>query len=209
MRHLAHIEDDHVFHVHCSIGITMIDSEKFDHDNVIAQSDIACREAKASGRNRSQFYSMPDGEAEKVVADVGWASKLREALDGDLFLLRFQPIVEIASGRITHHEVLLRLAGENGNIISPDAFLPAAVRFGLMGEIDTWLVKNVLRILAKYRETRPGLCFSLNRSSKAFETEDFAGFVRTPLEQNDIPPSSVIFEITESLVVRHLEHVEH
>jgi EAL domain-containing protein (putative c-di-GMP-specific phosphodiesterase class I) len=78
-----------------------------------------------------------------------------------------------------------------------------------MGEIDTWLVKNVLRILAKYRETRPGLCFSLNRSSKAFETEDFAGFVRTPLEQNDIPPSSVIFEITESLVVRHLEHVEH
>ena len=52
MRRLAHIEEDHVFHVHCSIGITMINSEKFDHDDVIAQSDIACRETKESGRNR-------------------------------------------------------------------------------------------------------------------------------------------------------------
>ncbi len=209
MRRLAHIEEDHVFHVHCSIGITMINSEKFDHDDVIAQSDIACREAKESGRNRSQFYSMSAGEAEKIVADVGWASKLREALDDDLFLLRFQPIVEIESGRITHHEVLLRLAGENGRTISQDAFLPAAVRFGLMGEIDTWIVKNALRVLAEYRETRPDLRFSLNLSANAFETEDLAGFVSTHLEQNDVPPSAAIFEITESLAVRHLDHVEH
>ena len=209
MRRLAHIEEDHVFHVHCSIGITMINSEKFDHDDVIAQSDIACREAKESGRNRSQFYSMSAGEAEKIVADVGWASKLREALDDDLFLLRFQPIVEIESGRITHHEVLLRLAGENGRTISPDAFLPAAVRFGLMGEIDTWIVKNALRVLAEYRETRPDLRFSLNLSANVFETEDLAGFVSTHLEQNDVPPSAAIFEITESLAVRHLDHVEH
>ena len=183
MRRLAHIEDNHIFHVHCSIGIAMIDSEKFDHDDVIAQSDIACREAKESGRNRLKFYSLADGEAEKIVADVGWANKLREALDDDLFTLRFQPIVEIESGRITHHEVLLRLPGENGRTISPDAFLPAAVRFGLMAEIDTWLVKHALRILAEYRETRPNLRFSINLSANAFETEDLAGFVSGHLEQ--------------------------
>jgi EAL domain-containing protein (putative c-di-GMP-specific phosphodiesterase class I) len=76
-------------------------------------------------------------------------------------------------------------------------------------EIDTWIVKNALRVLAEYRETRPDLRFSLNLSANVFETEDLAGFVSTHLEQNDVPPSAAIFEITESLAVRHLDHVEH
>lgn len=208
MRRLAHIEDDHIFHVHCSIGITMIGSGKFDHDDIIAQADIACREAKESGRNRLQFFSMSDREAEKIVADVGWVNKLREAIDNDLFALRFQPIVEIETGIITHHEVLLRLIGENGKTISPDAFLPAAVRFGLMAEIDTWVVKNALRVLSEYRETRPDIRFSLNLSANAFEADDLTGFIQTYLERYDIPPNAVIFEITESLAVRHLSYVE-
>ncbi len=208
MRRLAHIESDKVFHVHCSIGITLIDSDKFDHDEVIAQADIACREAKESGRNRLQFYNMSEREAEKIVADVGWVSKLRDAIDNSEFALRFQPIVEIATGRITHHEVLLRLKGENGKTISPDAFLPAAVRFGLMGEIDTWLVGRAIEVLADYREDRPNLRFSINLSANAFEMEDLTGFIRTHLEKNNVPANAVIFEITESLAVRHLSYVE-
>lgn len=208
MRRLAHIENDSVFHVHCSIGIAMINSDKFDHDELFAQADIACREAKANGRNRLQFYSMSEREAERMVADVGWVSKLREAIDNDLFVLRFQPIVHIASGRITHHEVLLRMISENGRTIAPDAFLPAAVRFGLMAEIDTWMVRNALKAMAEYRIERPDLCFSINLSANAFETHDLTEFVQLHLEKNRIPASSVIFEITESLAVRHLSFVE-
>ena len=208
MRRLAHIESEKIFHVHCSIGITMIDSDKFDHDELIAQADIACREAKESGRNRLQFFSMSERDAEKIAADVGWVSKLREGLDQDLFALRFQPIVQIATGRITHHEVLLRLKGEKGKTISPDAFLPSAVRFGLMGEIDTWLVEHAIAMLADYRETQPDLRFSLNLSANAFEMDDLTGFIRTQLEKHNVPASAVIFEITESLAVRHLGYVE-
>jgi diguanylate cyclase (GGDEF)-like protein len=208
MRRLAHVENDNVFHVHCSIGISMITSDKFDHDELFAQADIACREAKANGRNRLQFYSMSEREAEKMVADVGWVSKLRDAIDNDLFVLRFQPIVHIASGRITHHEVLLRMSAENGKLISPDAFLPAAVRFGLMAEIDTWMVENAIRALAEYRRERPDLRFSINLSANAFETQDLTEYVQLHLEKNCVPASSVIFEITESLAVRHLSFVE-
>jgi EAL domain-containing protein (putative c-di-GMP-specific phosphodiesterase class I) len=100
------------------------------------------------------------------------------------------------------------LIGENGKTISPDAFLPAAVRFGLMAEIDTWVVKNALRVLSEYRETRPDIRFSLNLSANAFEADDLTGFVRSHLERYDIPPNAVIFEITESLAVRHLSYVE-
>jgi diguanylate cyclase (GGDEF)-like protein len=208
MRRLAHIEDGNVFHVHCSIGITMIDSDKFDHDELIAQADIACREAKENGRNRLKFYSMSAQEAEKIVADVGWVSKLRDAIDNNDFKLRFQPIVHITTGRITHHEVLLRLKTDDDKMIAPDAFLPAAVRFGLMGEIDSWLVENAILELAEHRQDRPDLRFSINLSANAFETDDLTGFIRRNLQKNNVPPEAVIFEITESLAVRHLTHVE-
>jgi diguanylate cyclase (GGDEF)-like protein len=208
MRRLAHIESENVFHVHCSIGIAMINSDKFDHDELFAQADIACREAKANGRNRLQFYSMSEREAERMVADVGWVSKLRDAIDNGLFVLRYQPIVHIATGKVTHHEVLLRMVSDNGRTIAPDAFLPAAVRFGLMAEIDAWMVENALREMASYRVERPDLRFSINLSANAFETQDLTEFVQLHLEKNDIPPGDVIFEITESLAVRHLSFVE-
>ncbi len=208
MRRLAHVEDGNVFHVHCSIGIAMIGSDGLDHDELIAQADIACREAKASGRNRLAFHSMSGREAEQMVADVNWVSKLRSAIDNDEFLLRYQPIVCIASGRTTHHEVLLRLKGEGGRMIAPEAFLPAAARFGLMAEIDTWVVEAAVRELARYRGESPDLCFSLNLSVNAFEAENLAGWVGSQLARHGVPAESIVFEITESLAARHLAHVE-
>ena len=208
MRRLAHVEDSNVFHVHCSIGITMITSDKFDHNEIIAQADIACREAKVNGRNRLEFYSMSVREAEKMVADVGWMVKLREAIDNDLFMLRYQPIAQISTGKITHHEVLLRMQGENGKVIAPDAFLPASVRFGLMAEIDSWVLTHAIATLAEYRKTHHGLKFSINLSANAFETEDLAEIVQLNLEKHGVPANAIIIEITESLAVRHLSYVE-
>ena len=208
MRRLAHIENDNIFHVHCSIGITMIDSDKADHDDLIARADIACREAKASGRNRLDFYNLSEREAEKMVADVGWMSKLREAIDNDAFVLRYQPIACIATGRTTHHEVLLRMNDQDGKLIGPDAFLPAAVRFGLMAEIDNWMIEHAIAAMADYRDDNEDLKFSVNLSINAFETENLAAYVRTQLRKYDVPANNIIFEITESLAVRHLNHVE-
>ena len=116
--------------------------------------------------------------------------------------------MQIATGKITHHEVLLRLRGDDGKLISPDAFLPAAVRFGLMGEIDVWLLKNALRLIADFRKKDPELRFSLNLSANAFETENLSNLIASQLKRNDVPAEAVIFEITESLAVRHLDYVE-
>jgi diguanylate cyclase (GGDEF)-like protein len=208
MRQLAHAEGDSVFHIHCSIGITMINAGKDTADDLVAQADIACREAKARGRNRLEFYRVSEHEAEQIAADVGWIRTLREAIDNDAFSLRYQPIVQISSGETTHHEVLLRLRADNGKMISPDAFLPAAVRFGLMAEIDTWVIENSIKALAEYHAGNPELRFSINLSANAFEAENLAAFVGSQLNKYDVPATCVIFEITESLAVRHLSHVE-
>jgi diguanylate cyclase (GGDEF)-like protein len=208
MRQLSNVEGDNVIHVHCSIGITMIDSSKDTADDLVAQADIACREAKVRGRNRLEFYRVSEREAEQMVTDVGWMRKLREAIDNDAFEFRYQPIVHISSGKTTHHEVLLRLKADNGKLIAPDAFLPAAVRFGLMAEIDTWMIENAIKALAEFRHGNLELRFSINLSTNAFEAENLAAFIASQLRKCDVPPDCVIFEITENLAVRQLNHVE-
>ena len=208
MRQLSHVEGDNVFHIHCSIGVTMISSGKNTTDDLVAQADIACREAKARGRNRMQFYRVSEREAEQMVADVGWVRNLRAAIDNDAFSLRYQPIVKISSGETTHHEVLLRMKSDSGKLIMPDAFLPAAVRFGLMAEIDTWMIENAIKALAEFRVENPDLRFAINLSINAFEAEHLPMFVEAQLTKYSVPADCVIFEITESLAMRHLSHVE-
>lgn len=208
MRRLVHVEDGQAFHVHCSIGATMIRGSIGSHDDLIARADIACREAKSRGRNRLEFYKVSKHETEQMAADVGWMRRLRQAIDSDAFLLRFQPVARIASGEIVHHEVLLRMRGENGQLIGPDVFLPAAVRFGLMAEIDAWMLRAVVAHCAALREKHGELRLAVNLSPNAFETENLSRYVEAQLEEFGVPASALIVEITENLAVRHLEHVE-
>lgn len=208
MRQLVHIEESNTFHVHCSIGVTMVRGGIGSHDDLIARADIACREAKSRGRNRVEFYRVSRREAEQMAADVGWMRRLREAIDSDSFLLRYQPIARVATGEISHHEVLLRMKTENGQMIGPDLFLPAAVRFGLMAEIDAWVIRHGIAALAGLHEKDPDLRLAINLSANAFETENLAAYVKAQLDKNGVRADCVLFEITENLAVRHLEHVE-
>jgi Amt family ammonium transporter len=100
------------------------------------------------------------------------------------------------------------MQGDDGKMISPDAFLPAAVRFGLMAEIDHWVVQNAIAKLAEFRVERPDLRFAINLSANAFETQNPTEWARVSLSKHDLPASAIIFEITESLAVRHLGYVE-
>jgi EAL domain-containing protein (putative c-di-GMP-specific phosphodiesterase class I) len=90
----------------------------------------------------------------------------------DLFMLRYQPIGQILTGKVLYHEMLIRMQGYNGKTIAPEAVLPAAVRFGLMAEIDTWLVEYAIAAVAKHQKKRPELRFAFNLSANAFERSD-------------------------------------
>jgi len=208
MRRLTHIEGDQAFHVHCSIGVTMINGTETNQDELIAQADIACREAKSAGRNRLRFYNLSEQEAQRLSTDLGWMNKLRSAVDNDEFEIRFQPINCIATGETTHHEALLRLPTDDGKLINPDAFLPAAVRFGLMSEIDLWMIRHCAEAYAKYSVADSRLRLSINLSASAFETDNLAAYIEKCFADNDVPPENVILEITESLAVRRPRDVE-
>ena len=202
MRRVSHVEDDQVFHVHCSIGIAMLTRESLHYDELLNQADIACREAKSAGRNRMRIYSPPDGGDRSHPTDVGWMNRLRDALDNDKLEIHFQPINNITTGETTHHELLLRLRKDDGVLVSPETFLPSAVRFGLMNEIDFWMLRNAAKAYAKYSRAETRLKFSINLSANAFENDDLCEFVSKTFEEFGVISEDIVFEITESLAIR-------
>ena len=208
MRRMAHIENEQVFHVHCSIGIALISGDNLLYDDLINHADIACREAKSAGRNRLHFYEQSEDSILGQAADVGWMNRLRKALDKDEFELRFQPINRIDTGETTHHEVLIRLRSEDGKLVSPDAFLPSAVRFGLMTEIDFWMIRHAAMAYAEYSRPDKVIKLSINLSANAFENDDLIDYVKQTFKENGVLPTDIILEITESLAIRRPAHVE-
>jgi EAL domain-containing protein (putative c-di-GMP-specific phosphodiesterase class I) len=92
--------------------------------------------------------------------------------------------------------------------MSPDAFLPSAVRFGLMSEIDLWAIRHSAESFAEYVEESPQLKLSINLSANAFENDNLCEFVASVFAEYGVPANRIIFEITESLAVRRPRHVE-
>ena len=201
MRSLKHVEQGHVFQLQCSIGMATIGSSRFSADELIAQADMACQTAKAHGRNRFEFFKVSGKQAERMIEDVHWMHMIRDAIENDSFVLHYQPLLHIRSGVVSHYEALLRLRTDEG-LIGPQTFLPAAIRFGLMAEIDHWVVEHAVRALAEFTGADAQLRLSVNLSSFAFETESFAARVRGLLRQHSIQGDRIVFEITEQMAVR-------
>ena len=201
MRSLSHVEQGHLFHLQCSIGVAAITSTQFDADDLIAQADMACQTAKAHGRNRVEFYNVSGKQSEQMAQDVNWMRTIRHALENDDFVLHYQPIQHIRTGVVSHYEALLRLKTGRG-LVGPHSFLPAVTRFGLMADIDRWVVEHAIRALAEFCGGEPRLRISVNVSGSAFENESFAVGIRDLLKEYGVPGDQICFEITEQMAVR-------
>ena len=124
-----------------SIGIALLTGdEEVAADDILARAQIALYEAKELGGDQARVFT---GEATGALT---WVQRIRTALAEDRFVLYGQPIADLRTGRITHHELLVRMLSEDGDIIPPAAFLPMAERFGVIGEIDRWVTSAGLRL---------------------------------------------------------------
>jgi diguanylate cyclase (GGDEF)-like protein len=201
MRGLKHVEREQVFHLQCSIGVALLHGNRASSHEVIAQADIACRSAKAHGRNRVEIYSAAGKQSEQIADDVATMNRLRAALETDRFELLYQPLMHITTRTISHYETLLRLPTETG-VLRPESFLPAAFRFGLMPDIDRWVLKRVVKALAELLPSMPDLKLSTNLSGFAFEDEGLAAYLRDVLKDHGVSGDRLVLEITEQLAVR-------
>jgi diguanylate cyclase (GGDEF)-like protein len=209
MRDMRLVEGDKILSVNCSIGIAMIDPGRHTAEEVMAHADMACFEAKSHGRNRMHMYQEEGEGRQEMAMDIGWFQHIKQVIEQDRFRLMYQPIVEVIHPDKESYEVLLRMPGPNGELVLPSVFLPVAQRFGLMADIDRWVIIHALKALAEFRASGRDIIFSINLSGQALEDMSMLQLIKDHLELNRLPPSRVIFEITEQSAMRYLDKAQH
>jgi len=133
---------------------------------------------------------------ERELEKLSWVGRIRDALDQDRFVLFAQPIVDLTTGCVVQHELLIRMMSPTGEVVLPDRFLPTAEEFGLISEIDRWVVGETARLAAK------GYRVEFNLSAKSVADPNMLSVVRSALEAHGADPELVVCEITETALLR-------
>ncbi len=204
---------DKTFTVGASIGLVPIAGSWRGLGEVLSAADHACYIAKDKGRNRLQVYRPGDAELLRRTDEMNWVVKIHKTLEQRRFRLYAQRIRRLAREEEPaplFFEVLLRMIDEDGQVLTPTPFIRAAERYGIMGELDRWVVGRVLEFL----EGQPrdfldelGTC-AVNLSAVSISDESFLDFVRRRLAEHDVPPEKLCFEITETAAVANLTQAQ-
>ncbi len=133
----------------------------------------------------------------RELAALSWVGRIREALDEDRLVLFSQPIVPLAGGEL-HEELLLRMMGRNGEYIAPGAFLPVAEKYGLITEIDQWVIRQAISRAAE------GHHVGVNLSAESIVALDLVSLIAHQIEETGANPSNITFEITETALMRDI-----
>ncbi len=159
---------------------------------------------------RQRFPELADPARESFSSPAGlhprpWLQRLRRALRGGLFELHYQPIVDLRSGVISHHEALVRLADEpGGGLVAPGAFLPAAERYGVVREIDRLVVTRVAAMLgATLGHERSGVVqrVAINLSALSVTETGMLAHIERELALHRVDPARLVVEITETAAI--------
>jgi diguanylate cyclase (GGDEF)-like protein len=190
------------FRITASIGVVLFERSESNAHEIVIDADLAMYEAKRTGRDRIVVYTPEEASSARTLARLAWANQLREALEQERFVLHLQPIRELASGRVSHGELLLRMIGRDGELVSPSAFLPAAERFGLIHSIDRWVVRHAIQLLAADDELPP---IGVNLSGESVVGDpDLLPLIKADVAAASIDPADLIFEVTETAAIANM-----
>jgi PAS domain S-box-containing protein len=154
--------------------------------SVIAFQDISALQAERE-RVRAEF------------GDIAWFEEIRLALEANRFVLYSQPIVSIASGETVQHELLLRMLSPTGEVTAAGEFLPAAEKFGLIDQIDRWVITHAMEIAAT------GCHVAVNLSAGSVGRHEILTHIEREISRTGANPKSLVFEVTETAVMNDLQ----
>ena len=214
------------YRITISIGVAALDRHTGSLKEAMAQADVACHQSKNAGRNQTHVYTADSGSLESMEADLGWSSRLEKALRNDRFELMFQPIVPLRGlenesldappahmwrrqfARNPHEpllfEVLVRLRNGRGDLILPNAFLPSAERFGMMADIDRWVIDRAIRALSDVRHHHRPFALSINLSAQVLASDTLVEYITERILRHNVDPGALIFEVTESRTIEDI-----
>ncbi len=202
--------EDKGYTVGASIGLVDLHQVP-ESDNPLHLGDSACYIAKYEGRNRVHIYQPEDQRLARYKGEVHWATEIAAALDQDRFILYAQEVRPLGSteGRAassdSYYEILLRMQSRGGELIAPGMFLQAAERYGLIGQIDKWVVNHFFHWLTEQCEQiRKYTRFSINLSGHSLGDTKMLLYLLDRFEYYSVPYKQICFEVTETAAVLNL-----
>ncbi|MFI7575434.1 putative bifunctional diguanylate cyclase/phosphodiesterase [Micromonospora sp. NPDC049497] len=174
-------------------------------DTLLAHADLALYEAKDAGRNRARLY-LPE-QYRHAVQRVNVVTRVRDALDQHRMHLDAQPIVDLTTGAVVSHELLIRLHDGRQPPLPPADFLPTVERDDLIGDLDRWVVATATTALADPAVAAAGTCFDVNISARSMESPGFGDWVVGVLRAAGVEPGRLGVEVTETAAITNVAAV--
>lgn len=210
LEHYDFVHGARTYKVYGSIGVALIAKTTTSPGEALANADIACHIAKNRGRNQVHLYEPESDAKVAMTLELGWSARLQEALKNDRFVLNYQPIVPAlapAGGNmaIAHYEVLVRYVDARDEVVYPCAFLPTAERFGIMPQVDRWVLTRAIEKLAALQAAGRDVTFTINISGQTLDADQLIPHVKRMLQEHVVDPRALIFEITETSAIANID----
>lgn len=191
--------------VTASVGVVSLERSMTNVD-VLTAADRACNEAKSRGRNCVVRLTETDTALRSHLDELRVVADLQQHVPTERFFLEFQPIVALQSPRASlSYEVLIRMRGEQGQVIPPGKFIGAAERNGLMSQIDRWVLRSTLEWLDNHPDHRDRLAFAtINISGASLNDNRFVDDAFSMIAEHPLAMPKLCFEITESVALHDL-----
>lgn len=188
----------------CSIGVAPITETTSDSKKALSNADGACEIAKKEGGNRIHTHTMAD-ELVDLEEDRAWAERIRLAIQGNRFVLYYQPIVSLHAEPGERYEVLIRMLDEKNNLVLPNQFLKAAENSDLMTEIDRWVMKNAAKALLEKRRNGVEIRFFVKLSNDSLDDPTLLPWISKLLKAARLHGASMAFEVSEAAALNNLK----
>jgi diguanylate cyclase (GGDEF)-like protein/PAS domain S-box-containing protein len=197
--------EDRALYVTASIGISLYPLDGSDVDTLIRNADAAMYRAKDQGRDTFRFYT--EDMTTRALAQVSLESALRRALVNGEFVLHYQPLLDLATGRIAGLEALIRWQRPEGGLIGPDEFIPLAESTGLIVPISAWVVRTAATQMKLWRRQGllAGVAVWINLSNRDMQNRGLAEEIGDIIRAVELEPGALAVEITETWIMANPE----
>ncbi|MFT6123602.1 MAG: diguanylate cyclase (GGDEF)-like protein, partial [Oleiphilaceae bacterium] len=188
-----------------SIGVVSVNQQTESVQGLMSCVDMACNTAKEKGHDGIQWFSEEDPEYQQRRNEMQWVGKIKQAIKDNHFVLHFQPMKGFQTHcQGEHGEFLVRL-NDNGYLVFPNEFIPAAERYRLMPMLDRWVVENSFKYLSESGlGNKDEGTFFINLSGNSLSDKSFFNDIRAMLKKYAIKPNRICLEITETAAIDNL-----
>ena len=205
MREIRNVEDT----IYCtaSAGAAFYPNDANDVTTLMRYAEVALEIARQKGRDQISFFEKESYDRWRY--DIGMQNTMQNCIARGCedFFLCYQPQVDAKDGRLLGAEALLRWYDQDGSVVAPMQFIPMLEKSRMIIPVGHWIIENAVIMAKKWQEYMPDFQMSINISLYQLEERMFYPFVEDCIARHQIDPSTIIFELTESLNVYDWEFV--